>query len=291
MDRWILAPDSCIELPFRFEFPVEVFWKAGEAGKERRIAGIISTEHKDQQGEVVLQRGLDFGTFLKNGWINDNHSRDTAGVIGYPISVERTTHEGKSATRMEGYLLPKGEDPEHDYASKIWNLANSLQKTDRRLGFSIEGKVHRRAGRDGKVIAEALVRNVAVTNAPVNASTGLDVIAKSMMMLEQYDNCPGCTLEECIHKALAAGQSVSDPGTAPGEGFALRTEQLESDSKVTTYDADEEKKHKKKRKKKRLTKAEAMTLISQRYPGIPSGLAGRIIRHAKGADYEQAQNG
>jgi hypothetical protein len=277
-----VAPDSCKEYPFRFEFPVEVFYKAGEAGKERRIAGIISTEHKDQQGEVVLQRGLDFKPFIQGGWINDNHSRDTAGVVGYPISVERTTHKGKPATRMEGYLLPKGEDPEHDYASKIWNLANSLQKTDRRLGFSIEGKVRRRTGPDGKVIAEALVRNVAVTNCPVNTATGLDVIAKSMTLLEQDDNCPGCTRCACVHKALSAGQAVTDPGATPGEGFALRTEQLEADPKVTTYDVDE-RKCKRKKRKKRLSEGEAMTMISQRFPGVTQEVADRIIRHAKGA--------
>lgn len=273
-----MAPGSCKEFPFRFEFPVEVFYKAGEAGKERRIAGIISTEHKDQQDEVVLQRGLDFGPFLRAGWINDNHSRDTAGVIGYPIKVEKTTHNGKPATSMEGYLLP-----DFGPADAIWDLANSLQKTDRRLGFSIEGKVRRRTGSDGKVIAEALVRNVAVTNCPVNTQTGLDVIAKSMMVLEQGSNCPGCT-RRCVHKALTAGQSVTDPGASPGEGFALRTENLEADPKVTTYDVDDEEKRKrKKRRKKRLTKAEAMTLICQRYPGATPDLADRIIRHAKGA--------
>jgi hypothetical protein len=281
-----VAPDSCKEFPFRIEVPVEVFHKAGEAGKERRISGIISTEHQDQQGEIVIQRGLDFDPFLEHGWINDNHSRDTDGVVGYPLKVERTTHYGKPATRMEAYLLPPGDDPRHDKASKIWNLANQLQQTDRRLGYSIEGKVRRRTGRDGKVIAQALVRNVAITNCPVNTQTGLDLIAKSMMVLEQEDQCPGCTSDECVHKALAAGQAVNNPGAAPGEGFPLRTEQLEEEEKVVTYkvEDEEEDEEKRKRKKRRLTKGQARTLIRQRYPGAPRELADRLIQHAmKGA--------
>lgn len=277
-----VAPDSCKEIPFKLEMPVEVFWKAGETGKERRIVGIISTEHRDQQGEVVLQRGLDFRPFLRGGWINDNHSRETAGVVGYPLKVERTTVEGKPATRMEGYLLQN-----YEQADKIWELANALQKTDRRLGFSIEGKVRRRATSDDKVIAEAIVRNVAVTNCPVNTKTGLDVLAKSFALLEGDGNCPGCTRCTCVQKALAAGQAVTNPGTTPGEGFPLRTESLERKPKVTTYkvEEDEEEAEKRKRKRKRgLTKSEAMTLIRRRYPGAGPDLVGRLIRHAtKGA--------
>ena len=148
------------ELPFKFELPIDAWTeKAGEAGKERRIGGIISTESADRHGEIVLQRGLDFKDFLKNGWFNDNHSKDTTGILGYPIKVEKVQHAGKQAHRVEGYLLP-GYKP----ADKIWDLARSLQKTGRRLGFSIEGSVRQRTGPRENVIAEAVVRNVAITN-------------------------------------------------------------------------------------------------------------------------------
>ena len=234
------------EIPFRFDIPCTFFHKAGEAGKERRIGGIISTEHKDKQGETVLQRGLNLESFLQGGWINDNHSRDTAGIVGYPLEVKRTVHKGKQATYFEGYLL-EGHDP----ADKIWNLGNALQKTDRKLGFSIEGKVRRRAGVDGKVIAEADVSNVAITNCPVNTATGMEVLAKSMMALENLD--------DDLAKALAAGQAVSDPGVAPGEGFPLRMESLEGAPRP---------KRKKKKKKRRLSKAEALEVIQRRHPGL-----------------------
>lgn len=253
------------EIPFRFDVPVEVFEKAGEKGKERRIGGVISTEHKDKQGEVVLQRGLDFSDFLSNGWFNDNHSRDTAGVVGYPQAVRRTTHNGKPATYVEGYLLRGSNEAERIQADRIWSLANALQKTDRRLGFSIEGKVLRRSGPDGKVIAQARVNNVAITNCPVNTASGLDVLAKSMMAVE------GDPQSADALKALAAGAAISAPTEAvPGDGFALRAESLEG-----------KKKKRKKKKRRVIAKSEAVEFIRKRHPGLSAGDAERIWQFAK----------
>lgn len=241
-------------IPFNVEIPFECFYKAGEKGKERRIGGIISTESKDRQGEVVLQRGLDFSEFLSNGWFNDNHSKDTTGIVGYPVKVEKRNVNGRTAHYVEGYLL-EGHEP----ADKIWTLANSLQKTGRRLGFSIEGAINRRDGMDGKTIAEAKVRNVAVTNCPVNLDTGMEVLAKSLMALEAEANA---------EKALTAGQAVDAPPVASGQGFALRTESLESKPK----------------KKRKLTKSEAFQFLMGRYPGMTQAYAEKII------DYVVAQS-
>lgn len=250
------------EIPFHFEMPIEVWEKAGsEPGKQRRIGGVISTEQKDRQGEIVLQRGLDFSEFIRAGWLNDNHSKETTGIVGYPEKVEKRLVNGKPVHYMEGYLLP-----DFPRSNEIWKLAQSLQKTNRRLGFSIEGSVVRREGLEGKTIAQAKVRNVAITNCPVNTSTGLEILAKSMMALEaegdeqKSHRCWGgasCGAE----KALAAGQAVTNPGPAPGEGFALRTESME-------------------RLPKRLTKAQAIKFLQSRYRGLSKAQAERIYRHA-----------
>ena len=72
-------------MPFEFEVPINFFEKASAPkGQQRRIGGIISTENPDRQGEVVLAKGLDMDDWVKNGWFNDNHSKDTDGVVGYP---------------------------------------------------------------------------------------------------------------------------------------------------------------------------------------------------------------
>ena len=249
------------EIPFKFEMPIEVFLKAGDKGKERRIGGIISTETKDRHGEVVLQRGLDFSYFLSNGWFNDNHSKETTGVVGYPIKVEKTIHKGKQAHYVEGYLIP-GYKPAND----IWDLANALQKTGRRLGFSIEGGVRRRSGSNDTVVAEAGVRNVAITNCPVNTDTGMDVLAKSMQVIEAMPE------EEWIRRALSAGNAITAPATpAPGDGFALRTESMEREPKRQPP------------KSRRLRKSEVIDFFFNRYVGMTDVKAERLWQFAKAA--------
>ena len=265
------------EIPFRFELPVETFYKAGEPGKERRIGGVISTESKDRQGEVVLQRGLDFAEFLANGWINDNHSKETTGIVGYPLKVDRVTVNGKPATAFEGYLL-EGHAP----SDKIWNLAQVLQKTGRRLGFSIEGAVVRREGMHGEIVAKAKVRNVAITNAPVNTDTELEVIAKSLQAMES-EGWEDRRLEQ-LQRAMMAGQGFAQPGVAvPGLGAALRPESMEMAPKTATY--------RRPRSRKALTKAEALEVVHGRFPGLTDSQALRILNHAAAAAHHGGNDG
>jgi hypothetical protein len=248
------------DIPFKIELPFDVWEKSGEAGKERRIGGIISTESKDRHGEVVLQRGLDFTDFLRNGWFNDNHSKNTADILGYPIKVEKVVHNGKPAHKVEGYLLP-----DYEPADRIWRLARSLQKTGRRLGFSIEGSVRQRTGPSENVIAEALVRNVAVTNCPVNTDTGLDVLAKSMMAVESGATQPEvANALEVLRRALASGSAIGAPSSPQaGDGFALRTESVD-----------------RRKRRKVLSKSQALRLVMNRYPGMTRPQAERVVRWA-----------
>jgi hypothetical protein len=263
-------------LPFRFDIPITVFKKADDGDKAWRIGGVMSTEHPDREQEVVLQRGLKLDDFLKNGWFNDNHSKDTTGIVGYPETVKRIMHKGKPATYVEGYLIK-----DYDRAKEIYKLARALQKTNRRLGFSVEGKILRRTGSDGKTIAEALVRNVAITNCPVNDNTDMELLAKSMMAVERADPSE-------LEKMLMAGSAVTAPTVAtPGDGFALRTESLESNvSRIAGPTRKKKKKNKTKAETKNkqlgLTKSEAVAWIKGRCPQIQDPrIIDRILQAAK----------
>ena len=229
-----------------FRSQVECFEKAGaDPGKERRIGGIVSTSAVDRQGEKLLQEGLDFAPFLKGGWFNDNHEHATEGLVGYPDLAElRQLPDGEQGWYVEGYLL-KG----HQRADNLWNIAVALQKSDRRLGFSVEGAIEERDPTNPSVVRKASVREVAITRCPINTGTGLDVLAKS----------------------LSAGSAVGDPGTSPGEGFPLRTESLESEVKG---------RGKKKKKKKRLTKSEAVEKLCALRPNLGTDLAEKIVAYS-----------
>ncbi len=245
-------------IPFAvgFDFEVcEAFVKSGgDPDKERRIAGFVTTDKLDQQGEKLVQEGLDFTHFLKKGFFNDNHSRDTAGIVGEPDQVtlvragERLPN-GRVADKTGHYVegnLYKGTKR----ADEIWELANALTKSKRKLGFSVEGTVTKRTVKHGVPhVAAAIVRNVAITNCPVNDDTSLEVLAKSLSMGAPSPGGP------------AYGVGV------PGGGAVLAPESLEG--------------ARKKRKKKRgLTKSEGILFIAQRWPHISFATAERIYLHA-----------
>ena len=263
-------------LPFNFEAPLSFFEKADAgAGKQRRIAGVISTESPDRQAEVVLQSGLDFAPFLEGGWYNDNHTKDTDGILGYPETVKSFrkgdnlpdgSRANTNCTWAEGYLL------ETDKATRIWDLGKALQKTGRRLGFSIEGRIERREGPRNKVIAKALVRNVAITNCPVNPDSRMEVLAKSLMAVETAE-------PDDVEKAMTVGtptpgQQPVGPKTGEGAAGLLSPESLESDQRDLLADS---KKKKKKKLQKSLSEDEAIAWVQSRIPGASSEVAMRFI--------------
>lgn len=267
------------EVPFSFEVPVRFFQKAdaGE-GRMRRIGGIISTENPDREGEVILQRGLDFNDFMRNGWYNDNHSRATDGILGYPELV-KTFRAGEALpdgsiassnmTWAEGYLLNTKK------ADKIWELGQALQGTGRHLGYSVEGSIQKRLGANKKTIAKAKVRNVAITNCPVNDDSRLDILAKSLMAVERA--------EEPLFKALGMGTTggalahPAGPQTGAQAGQVLAQESLETGDKprlVEKSDDEEE-------VVKSLTDVEAIAWVLKHRPGISLANAGRFVEITK----------
>lgn len=261
---------------FRFHVPLRFFEKAdAPEGQRRRIGGLVSTESRDRQDEIVLQRGLDFSKFVDHGYFNDNHSKKSSGVVGYPTSVKLV---------RKGAVLPDGRTAPTDAhwaegvmlegcgeADKLWNLGRALEKTDgaRRLGYSIEGKVVRRSATDHRTVAKADVHHVAITHCPVNTDTGLCQLAKSLRGDRDYP------IDESEEWVEAQGRDPEKMLTSTS-GAALMPESLESDKKVTTYGA----KKKKKKKDAKLTKAEVMAWFVKNVPGISYTTAGRLADSA-----------
>jgi len=264
-------------LPFDFDIPMSVFEKAGAPeGRRRRIGGIASAENDDRQQESVLARGLDFSDFLSDGWFNDNHSKATDGILGYPeeermFSKGETLPDGRIAKAaghwVEGYLL-EGHPP----ADRIWDLGKALAKTKRRLGFSVEGKIIKRAGMNksgAKVVAKAKVRNVAITNCPVNGEARMEILVKSLRAVEGSDPSD-------LDKALTMGEATginppAGPQTGDGAGQVLTGQSLEHDEKI-------DKNKKKKKKSNQLSMDKAREWVRERLPAATDGQIERFIR-------------
>jgi len=154
---------------FDFWLPLDICKAANEQaekGKRRWIQGIASTENRDLQDETVFQHGIDFSYFLEHGYYNNDHKPGFENKVGQPVEAKITPQ----GLWTKGYLFEN-----HKVADAIWELAHALEasRSDRKLGFSIQGKVLRR---DGKRILKCWVQDIAVTAAPINTNTWLDVV-------------------------------------------------------------------------------------------------------------------
>lgn len=248
---------------FNFEVEACFFEKAGADGPERKVAGIISTDDEDLQGEKLVQTGLDYSHFLERGFLNLDHSKDPYHILGYPDEVKlfkkgETLPDGSvarsNATWMVGTLLKN-----HAPADQMWELAQSLQKTNgkRRLGFSVEGSILDRSGPGGKVIKRAKIQHTALTAKPVNPATSLHAFVKSL------------SEEERQEFAEDEGEPVTVKALDTSSGSALRVESLEG--------ADTRAEHKKDEKKAGLTKSEAVAWIQKRFPDASRNTAERLV--------------
>lgn len=167
-----------------FELPVELELRKSADGGRRIIRGYASTERMDQDGEVILQSGIDFSPLLKSGFLNYDHQyRQIAGarlpiIIGYPTRAEIRD----KGLWVEGELL-KSDNPvctseQVRLADEMWELGMALQKSGTRsLAYSVEGAV---VERQGNKIVKSVVRHLAVTHKPVNPEATVELFAKSM---------------------------------------------------------------------------------------------------------------
>lgn len=166
---------------------VQILEKSGSNIEQTRpIGGYCSTEDLDRQDEIVVAKGLDFSEFVAWGYYNDNHKQETAAVLGWP----KLARLEKGRWWTEGNLVV-----DYPPADKIWELAKALKKSGapRSLGFSIEGKVLERD--NSNRIVRAKVRNVAITNCPVNTSCTWGILSKAFASEDRVNRA--------AHKALA----------------------------------------------------------------------------------------
>jgi hypothetical protein len=226
--------------------------KRGDQGKRRWIEGIASTEHQDLQDETVSQHGIDFTYFLEHGYYNNDHKPGFENKVGQPIEAKITPQ----GLWTKGYLFEN-----HKVADAIWELAHALEasRSDRKLGFSIQGKVLRREGRR---ILKCWVQDIAITAAPINTHTWLDVVKSlSAVPVEMWcegesgviyptDTAKSIPCSGTCKKACKSCRSLSETqmdlkkdreedeekalGTS-GTGRALIPQSLEGDKKVLTY--------------------------------------------------------
>lgn len=170
---------------FKFFVPFSEIEKAtDENGNETMIVeGIASTSDKDTDGEYLDPKGFDLSYFNSQGYINWHHrtKQDPEAIIGEPIS---------SKIKPEGLYIKASLYSDSEMAKKVYKLANVLKRNskNRKLGFSIEGNAIERDELNDNIVKKARITGCAITYAPKNASTFLDVV-KALNSGDDSDEC------------------------------------------------------------------------------------------------------
>lgn len=251
---------------------------AGQRAEPWMIQGLASTLRQDQQGEMVLVKGLDLSYFDRGlGTFNWNHlgDKDPSAVIGL-IKEYRRTPDGELF--VKGNLLKALPKAQH-----CWNLLKALDEEgeQRRMGMSIEGKV---LHKHNKVIYKAWVKAVALTMDPVNPDTYVS-FAKSFSGAE-YCAAGESTLARLDVVDLERALSVASTTTGSATGGSILTpEDLESTAHDLDYmggddPAETKRKTTSEKMSKGYTQDEAISLITQLSPRLSRDIAEDLVRFA-----------
>ena len=189
-----------------------------------RIGGIVSTQATDQQGERLIQDGIDWSYFLTKGWFNYEHKAGPDNVMGEPTAVRATTFEGQPAHEVEGVLYLHNEAARKAYSNAC---AMKKAKSSRRLGYSVEGQVLARDSRRPKDIIKSRVLNIAITAHPVHPDARLEVLARSLTSAGyQNPSYGGGTLAPLVTQSLEGVPSLATFGVDKMKGGRMTIEQL-----------------------------------------------------------------
>lgn len=222
---------------FNFFIPITSFQKSEGEGKDKKdgkrwIQGVASTDDLDLQGETVVQSGIDTGYFLEHGYFNDDHKAGPENKVGEPTECRIT----KAGLWVKGFLY-KGKER----ADYWWEHLNSLEQSEatRKAGFSIQGKVMRRAGSS---ITKCWLQDIAITASPVNTSTWAEIVkslSKERWCVHPWKSleksCKGCAGAELCKDDLCQEEVEKKALSAGGMGRVMIPQSLEGHNKVTTY--------------------------------------------------------
>lgn len=214
-----------------------------------KVRGLASTQGMDQQGEMIIQKGIDLTPIDKRkGILNWDHQKGPENTIGLLDGYQKTN----DGLYVEGRLFKN-----HTKARAVKEIMESLGEGDRgRMGLSVEGKILERDPANPKVIRKCMINAVALTMNPVNASTYADLV-KSMNQSEvefnSTENEEGHDFKEeptftatqvmtMIQKALGvgAGQALAPDQRSGGDAMVQSDEMKEDKDKKKKKDEDKE---------------------------------------------------
>lgn len=161
----------------RIQQTLEKSTKKSQNG-ERIIIGEISGSAKDEEGDSMIQKSLDYSYLDERGVLKYEHlpKNSPSNIIGFPH--ERYTDDNR--TIIKGALFEG-----HAMADDCWNLIEAIERHNKRypthqktLGFSVEG-FYGQGARKGGIQKGAKITNVVITPNPILRSTWLALVGEN----------------------------------------------------------------------------------------------------------------
>lgn len=175
--------------------PLDINKGGLDVSVEGLIRGIVSAQWRDQQGEVLVQDGMDWSYADKYGVLNEDHDNSPGKVLGELGERWDTTYEPPNApgTSVPATGLAARLYMGKPRAREAWETIKAQLESPwskRRMGYSVEGSAIARDSGSPRVILKSAIINTALTQHPVFPGARLTSIAKSMGFLSVGEQTP-----------------------------------------------------------------------------------------------------
>jgi hypothetical protein len=151
------------------------------------VMGIVATEIKDSQGEILDVRGADISDLQEGkGVWNSDHRNGFQDVVGRVLDAKKIFGPDDCANEKERELYDKVKSPliiasgylfdqdgDHRAAKAVAAILKNQARADSplKLKASVEGGVIKRDDHDKNILKQTKVQRVALTFSPANSTT------------------------------------------------------------------------------------------------------------------------
>lgn len=164
------------------------------AKKALKIDGIIGSQLRDSQGEMLSVDGADIDALTSgNGRINDNHGKGFFNSVGRVTQAKKIYSEDDCDNERHKYFWEKVKSPFIYMAGKLYDdedhpnaraaaaILRNIHKEDSplQLKASVEGGILKRGEKDKTLLAQTKIHSVALTFTPANKATLIEPVSLS----------------------------------------------------------------------------------------------------------------
>lgn len=243
MSKLPQSPPLLTDDPIRLWVPLEIepnrdslFKSAAELPDSVIVKGLVSSDRRDLDGELIRQDGIDWSWFLTpgQGALTFGHTqwKLRGPIIGRPRQVRPAKLEdGTAATWLEGNLWLRT-----DYGMQVYrDHQAALAAGDPGMGFSIEGTALERDPLDPSIVLRCIVYNVAIAFQQKNDVASMDPFQAAMSSFAKAVGAdeagsikgPVMALAQALRSLLGMGDApflspMSAPTTTPSRKHGAR---------------------------------------------------------------------